>query len=293
MDLLQSIKNRLTICCNSVGKHIWKNPEVKSIDETLDYILEKKCSVSRYGDGEFAVIIGNSNGFQTINDELGSRLKLVLQNEIDNHIVCLPDIFESLDGLRPESVLFNRQVLGMERRKWLDVIPSDRIYYNTFFTRCYNMFVDKTPCKRWFDKNKQIWDGTDILLIEGKYSRLGVGNDLFANAKSVQRILCPAQNAFDRYDDIYQAAIHHGERKLILLALGMTATVLAYDLAKVGLWAIDIGHIDIEYEWYLRGAKTKIAIPGKYVNEVREGKNVSDDVPDSYLKEVIMRIEKA
>lgn len=32
--------------------------------------------------------------------------------------------------------------------------------------------------------------------------------------------------------------------RLILIALGMTATVLAYDLSKAGFWAIDIGHID-------------------------------------------------
>ena len=42
---------------------------------------------------------------------------------------------------------------------------------------------------------------------------------------------------------------------LILLALGPTATVMAYNLAQKGYQAIDIGHIDIEYEWYRMGAK--------------------------------------
>ena len=36
---------------------------------------------------------------------------------------------------------------------------------------------------------------------------------------------------------------------LFLVALGPTATVLAYDLSKIGYQAIDIGHIDISFVW--------------------------------------------
>ena len=53
------------------------------------------------------------------------------------------------------------------------------------------------------------------------------------------------------------------KNKLILIALGPTATVLSYDLNKLGYQAIDIGHADIEYEWYLRKAKKKIPIKNK------------------------------
>lgn len=47
----------------------------------------------------------------------------------------------------------------------------------------------------------------------------------------------------------------------------MTATVLAYDLSLYGYQAVDIGHIDIEYEWLRMGAKTKVPVPGKFTNE--------------------------
>ena len=55
---------------------------------------------------------------------------------------------------------------------------------------------------------------------------------------------------------------------LVLSALGMTATVLCYDLAKLGYWAIDIGHVDIEYSWFRMGAKKKCPISVKAVNEI-------------------------
>lgn len=49
-------------------------------------------------------------------------------------------------------------------------------------------------------------------MIEGEKSRLGVGNDLFEGAKSIRRILGPAQNAFDKYEELYNLAIKYGGR---------------------------------------------------------------------------------
>ena len=42
-----------------------------------------------------------------------------------------------------------------------------------------------------------------------------------------------------------------------LLPLGPAATVLAYDLFKAGYQAIDVGHVDVEYEWWRMGAHKK------------------------------------
>lgn len=72
----------------------------------------------------------------------------------------------------------------------------------------------------------------------------------------------------------------------------MTATFAAYDLAKVGLGAIDIGHIDIEYEWFLMWADDKVAIKVKYVNEVKNGKIVSDDVASQYWAGIIKNFKE-
>ena len=119
---------------------------------------------------------------------------------------------------------------------------------------------------------KRIWDNENLLIVEGKYSRLGVGNDLFDNAKSIKRILCPNENAFDKYDQILCCINQNYHGELIILALGMTATVLAYDLAKDGRRALDLGHIDVEYEWFRMGATEKVAIPNKQMSEVFGGK---------------------
>ena len=113
----------------------------------------------------------------------------------------------------------------------------------------------------------------------------------FNNSKSIKRILCPIINAFKVYDKIINAALKYCENRLILIALGPTATVLAYDLYKLGYQSVDIGHVDIEYEWFLRNATSKIQIENKYVNEVRGKNQKFTKVNDkNYYNQIIARI---
>lgn len=152
------------------------------------------------------------------------------------------------------------------------------------------MYKDKSHVQFCFDSLKKIWADKDILLIEGEKSRLGVGNDLFNNTKSIRRILAPNRNAFDYYDPIiHEVQKYPPNEYLILLALGPTATVLAYDLAQKGYQAIDIGHVDIEYEWFRMGATQKVPIKNKFVNEAGGGKGIGDIHDEKYKSEIVCR----
>ena len=55
---------------------------------------------------------------------------------------------------------------------------------------------------------------------------------------------------------------------------------------------LNIGHIDIEYELYLRNASSMIPIPNKYVNEARKGNinigNIKDKNYYSQINEIIL-----
>ena len=58
--MIAKLKLHLEVLYNRIIWKLKKKPIVKSIDETLDYINEHHCSVSRYGDGEFTVILGKN-----------------------------------------------------------------------------------------------------------------------------------------------------------------------------------------------------------------------------------------
>jgi glycosyltransferase family protein len=137
-----------------------------------------------------------------------------------------------------------------------EYLDPKRVYGNQGISRFYLGLRDKGLSARILEKLKKIWDEKEILIIEGEFSRLGVGNDLFENAAGLSRLLCPAEDAFAKYDEILGAAKKYGKDKLILIALGPAATILSYDLARSGYWAIDIGHIDVEYMWMLCKTQT-------------------------------------
>ena len=54
---------------------------------------------------------------------------------------------------------------------------------------------------------------------------------------------------------------------------------------------MDVGHIDIEYEWFLRNATHKIQIENKYVNEAHRRRHNFTEVKDkNYYNQIISKI---
>ncbi len=103
--------------------------------------------------------------------------------------------------------------------------------------------------------------------------------------------MCPSENAVDKYDEIIEAVKKHAKGKLILLALGPTATALAYDLYKEGYQAVDIGHVDLLYERFIRNIKRldHVVIPYKYCNtdEVGDRRQIPDVDDKSYKEQIV------
>ena len=138
---------------------------------------------------------------------------------------------------------------------------------------------------------KKIWDDKRLLIVEGEKSRLGMGNNLFDNARDIKRVVCPSRNAYERIDDIVKCVNElESQYDLILLALGPTATVLAYRLANRKRQVLDIGHIDIEYEWYLKGIIEKEPVEHKYIGEMPGGDIVDDIVDEQYISQIVAKI---
>lgn len=261
--------------------------------DSIQYIIDNHCSVSRYGDGEFSVMWGGGNGFQFPNERLAKALIEVLSSDLTNHINAIPLTLKDLSNLRDYPYFFWSHYTGRSYWRLRKYLSFNKKYLNSLFTRFYMDYVDKSNCEKQFKLIKSIWNNKDIVIVEGNQTRSGIGNDLYDNAKSIKRILGPAKNAIDKYDEMLNAIKNHVDKEqLILLSYGMTATVLAYDLANLGYWAIDLGHIDLEYEWFLRNAKNKETIDGKFTNEVNNGDKVAECTDPLYLTQIIVDITK-
>jgi len=266
-------------------------PKVKTKEETLSELVKSEKSIARYGDGEFNLIWGESLPFQDFSEKLQKRLQEILVSNNENLLVCIPHIFKSLKVYNSEAAYFWRRLVVTNRSKIYNILNLDKQYFDTETTRPYMDLADKSKVEEYFKDFKKVWNDKDVVFVEGKMSRLGVGNNLFDNCKSIKRIICPARNAFESYDTILETCKKFPKDTLFVIALGPTATVLAYDLFKLGYRALDLGHIDIEYEWFLLKATKKVAIKNKYVNEVKKGRINSDLNNEKYLSEIIETIE--
>lgn len=297
MRILRAIINRLKWFWQGVlcfyAKYFMTPPTVLSIDETLDLIINNHYSVSRNGDGELNLMLGETIDFQRANSRLAGIMREALNAKMDKYLSCLPSIFYDNSRFTEKAQKYFNSYLSTKRYYYY-TFSKLPIYGDAFISRFYMDLLDKSKSKHHVDKLKKIWKGQNVILVEGKDSRLGVNNDLFDGAESLKRIIGPSENAFDKYDELKSKVQECATKDtLILLALGPTATAISYELAKEGYWAVDIGHIDIEYEWYLMGATSKVAVPGKYTNECDEGK-LSGFLPEEalakYRREIIDEI---
>lgn len=173
------------------------------------------------------------------------------------------------------------------RQELYGILNFDKQYYDACVSRPYIALKDKSGCLKYFEDFKKIYADKDVIFVEGQASRLGYKNDLFEGVKSIKRIICPAKNAYEKYAEILDICKKQPKDSLFIIALGPTATVLAYDLAKGGYRALDLGHIDIEYGWFLMGAKKKVPIKNKYVNEVKSARKITDIDDSNYLSQII------
>lgn len=272
--------------------------KIMSSLETIRYIKKHNCSISRYGDGEFRIMLSEMDlGFQSYAETLADKLKRVISETDEHLLVCFPKPLVSTAGMKKRSATFWRSWcakynIRIQIYNFISMSgKQNALFGDAMLTRPYMDWKNRFRAKRIFKEIKSLWEKRDVLIVEGEQTRLGVGNDLLQGAKSIRRILAPALNAYARYDQIIETILQAYNNELVILALGPTATVMASDLSKLGIQALDIGHLDIEYEWYLHNAQQKEAIHGKYTNEVYEGHVFSNCNDSDYRGQIIARVD--
>lgn len=264
---------------------------IMSIGDTIDFIAKPGNSMVRFGDGEIDLINGTEiKGYQKNNPALAKRLEDAAFFYDEKMLVCFPDSLVCLNDKKEKT----KKHWAYSFRKHYDTYKclcrTDYCYGNSFVSRPYIVYKDVHNVHAFFEKLINIFKDRDIVLVEGEYSRSGVGNDLFSKAKSVKRILCPANNAFEKYEEILATASKVSKTALVLVALGPTAKPLCVDLFCMGFWVLDIGHIDSEYEWFLKKSTQKVALGIKHTAECSDD-FIPECTDEEYLQSIIAHIK--
>lgn len=272
-------------------KNLYQFPQMGSTEEAIDKMVHEGCSLVRYGDGEFETIAGRDGTvYQKHNPELARRLAEILTDRDEKLLIGIANNYGTLEEYTEDAADSIRFYMNESTRKFhMSILEKDRVYYDAYMFKTYFGYRNREDTWKRVALVKKIWAGRDVVIVEGDKTRTGYGNDLLDNVKSLRRILTPTSNAFDKYTEILNAALKLEKDCLILVVLGQTANLLVYDLMKKGYQAVDIGQIDMDYQWYRMGAQKRMPIPDRYVSQLppAEIEEVNDAV---YLNQVMERI---
>ena len=299
MSILKKVyhKTKLDVVWNrfasAVTRATWKPLRIMKASETINYIIDNKCSIARFGDGELHIVAYNSAlRFQKTDKQLQKRLIEVLNNPNPDLLLCLPNRLNIVtESERKELSEFWQNALKLHLYSWTKHIQKKRLYGDTNLSRLTETDTYKSV-NEYIEHIKMLWADRNVIMVEGEKTRFGVGNSLFDNVSTLRRILGPSTSAFDCYSELLEASVELAgkvESPLVLIALGPTATVLASDLADRGIQSLDLGHLDICYEQYKSGTNGPVA--GKYTNEAVDGDNVGECLDEEYISQIAVQIQ--
>lgn len=217
-------------------------PNVLSEDETVDAALSG-FSLARFGDGELRLAVGSDCISQRENSPaLIGELQAMLTSAPAGCIVCIPNVYSAT----PKADSWRRYA----ESKYVSLYnePAHKVYGSSFITRPDSApWIDRPD---YWEKVERFWRDRDVVLVVGDEKSLTP--EMCASAKSIRVVSGPRKNAYAEIDRIEADTLKalgeiwfpsDGPRPIVLMCLGVTATVLAARLAPKGIHAVDLGHI--------------------------------------------------
>ena len=219
---------------NKIAFFLSQYPKVCSETETLKIIAEKGYSIARFGDGEFNMCIGRHKSFQRYDECLVARLKEILVSDESGFLVGINTIRSEADL----TVIWKKFIIRRGHRV-LALLDRDRTYESSTITTVFPS--EPTAFENHVVLLKSIWAGRKVVFVVGADSRFFFEKELFDNIARYEFVYGPAKNAFAKYDELIKQVTNYDKDWLIMISLGPTATVMTYDLFRLGYQAIDLG----------------------------------------------------
>lgn len=230
-------------------------PAVVSEDKTLRLVVSGR-SIARYGDGEFKMAShGAGIKSQQADARLSERLRQILQDS-GECLVGIPNIRSDT----PKADFWGQHM------KYGRLLNLNRQYVSSFITR-----PDSAPwinTAAFWTELATLWVGRDVTLVRGSGKSFTGERLMAAGARSVEEILAPRQHAWAEYEQLLKRI---GKPTRALLCLGPTATVMAVDLCRKGVHAIDLGHAGMFHKKYVTAEPMTVTDEEKAVDRVAVG----------------------
>jgi hypothetical protein len=216
-------------------------------NQTLDYLINNKCSLARFNDGEFDMILGfgiyppDSDWSQKYSRKLSNEMINVLSSESDKILVAVtPPWYFLQSGHSDNKGDFIESM-------WIQIraVLHGYLRVGQKYGDCRLFVPSCSPSFNW-EKLRSYLSDKDVIIATGNTKAV-------ENYKLGERnfyVECGKVNAFQKKDIIKSdilACIETNmldvENVIVLASLGPTAGLLAYDLLDDGVTVWDTGHM--------------------------------------------------
>lgn len=253
-------------------------------------MLKNNLSLIRFGDGEINLFSGENIYFQDYLSKIYDDFLKITQNSKNNVLISIPDALGTLKN-KPLYIRWHWVSHIKKQKKSYKILFNRNLTYgNAHFSRPYTDIKDYNRSKSYFKKIKELWEDKRLLIVEGEFTRNGYKNDLFNNSKDLQRIICPSENAYNYIPEIKNQILDFFCHDLILFSLGPASKIIIHELSSLNYICIDIGHLDSEYEWFLkRDNLKKTKFSHKHTADIKDN-NILEVSDSEYLKSILVEI---
>lgn len=238
--------------------------DVASLEKTI-FEIESGRSISRFGDGEMRLLTAVGDiGFQKPTNDMAESLQMIIDSDSKDVLVCLPNL--SMDGMKLSAKITWASLLS-DLGAIYNYFPENKEYGNAFISRPYIDY--NSPKLNVFEWFKTYIEGKSILVVNGYNNNLH-NSDLLGLAKNITRMSIPNRNSFCIKEQVSQkikGLCIENKYDLVLLSCGPLASYLAY-YHSCDVQCLDVGHIDIEYEWSKLMVSKKVAIDDTTCGEI-------------------------
>lgn len=213
-----------------------------SYDETIKELLTQNCSIVRFGDEVFDMLLGIglyfNNWRQQYDAALAIRLKEVLASADDRLLVCFnPElILKTKAEMDAEGIGWQHQFWTNSRVYLKDYIHIDRVYGSALsFHERYNLALPYEEIIEHMRHKHLIIVASNTTRFKGQQFGL-----------TTTYIEAPQSDAWSQYDSLLSNVLREAnkydkESVLVLASIGPAAKVMVYDLTKAGYTAWDTG----------------------------------------------------
>lgn len=237
------------------------------VDSLMALRSDASLSLARMGDGELALATGvgvPNNGCQGASDSLKDALQRVLRCDNPKCRVALPKAFFYSEPMSVSHEI-ERFVVDAFRPSFVSgdyaaYIRTDYAYLDASMSVVRRHYPDlgRRVYYAYYSLLKPILSGRDVIVVSGDSRCFEYDRSLLADSgvKSAAMLMVPRGGAWELYPHIKQRLldINGTGSRLVLLACGPTASVLAYELADK-MRCLDMGHIFSDYNLTFDGAE--------------------------------------